>query len=193
MKKLVNKYTLAVMGGGTLIAFPLLSWLLLFIIPPSYNLSLDSIFIINKNDYVLIPLFLSIGILFGLVVIWLAELDYFEKSMEKYKNVLEDYKLTLFYVFFLAICAAIGEEIFFRGVIQPVFGVWLTAFFFVAIHGYFSIKNKRINVFALLLTAFIALIGWSAKEYSIWLAIAAHFSYDLILLFYYKRFNIISQ
>ncbi len=140
-------------------------------------------------DFGLIPLFLSIGIIFGLFVIWLTELDYFEKSMEKYKNLLEDYKLTFFYVFFLSICAGVGEEIFFRGIIQPVFGIWITAFFFVAIHGYFSIKNRRINVFALLLTCFIALIGWSAKEYSIWLAISAHFSYDLVLLFYYKYTN----
>ena len=189
MIKLYKKYTLFFLGLFTLIAFPLFSWLVLFIIPDSYKVSFHTMFQIKDSDYAFIPLFLSIGILFGLFVIWLTELDYFEKSMQKYKNLLGDYKLTLFYVFFLSMCAGVGEEIFFRGIVQPIIGIWLTAFLFVSIHGYFSIKNKRINIFALLLTVFIALIGWAAKEYSIWLAIVAHFSYDLVLLFYYKNTN----
>jgi len=189
MRELYKKYTLVFLGLGTLITFPLLSWLLMFIIPDSFNVSFETMFHINESDYGLITLFLAIGIMFGLVVVWLAELTYFEKSMERYKNLLKGYKLSVFYVFFLSICAGVGEEIFFRGVIQPVFGIWLTALFFVAIHGYFSIKIKRINIFALLLTCFIALLGWSSKEYSIWLAIAGHFSYDLVLLFYYKNLS----
>jgi len=189
MRELYKKYTLVFLGLGTLITFPLLSWLLMFIIPDSFNVSFETMFHINESDYGLITLFLAIGIMFGLVVVWLAELTYFEKSMERYKNLLKGYKLSVFYVFFLSICAGVGEEIFFRGVIQPVFGIWLTALFFVAIHGYFSIKIKRINIFALLLTCFIALLGWSSKEYSIWLAIAGHFSYDLVLLFYYKKLS----
>jgi len=189
MRELYTKYTLIFLGLGTLIAFPLLSWLLMFIIPNSFNVSFKTMFHINESDYGFIPLFLAIGIMFGLVVVWLAELTYFEKSMERYKNLLKGYKLSVFYVFFLSICAGVGEEIFFRGVIQPIFGVWLTALFFVGIHGYFSIKIKRINIFALLLTCFIALLGWSSKEYSIWLAIAGHFSYDLVLLFYYKKLS----
>jgi len=186
MRELYTKYTLIFLGLGTLIVFPLLSWLLMFIIPDSFNVFFITMFHINESDYGFIPLFLAIGIMFGLAVVWLVELTYFEKSMVTYKNLLKGYKLLVFYVFFLSICAGVGEEIFFRGVIQPVFGVWLTALFFVTIHGYFSIKDKRINIFALLLTCFIALIGWSAKEYSIWIAIVAHFSYDLVLLFYYK-------
>jgi membrane protease YdiL (CAAX protease family) len=186
---LYKKYTLFFLGLMTLIVFPLLSWVLMYFIPDSFNVSYKTMFKISEQDYALIPLFLSLGIVFGLFVIWLAELDYFEKSMRKYKKIFGNYKLTLFYVFFLSICAGVGEEIFFRGVIQPLIGIWLTALFFVAIHGYFSIKDKRINSFALLLTCFIVLIGWAAKEYSIWIAISAHFSYDLVLLFYYKSTN----
>ena len=189
MKKLFQKYPLFFLGLGTLIAFPLLSWIIILILPNSFQVSFESMFKIETTEYLLIPLFLSIGILFGLFVIWLTELNYFEKSMSKYKNILSDYKLTTFYVFFLSVCAGVGEEVFFRGVIQPLVGVWVTALFFVAIHGYFSFKNKRINIFAILLTCFIAFIGWSAREYTIWLAIAAHFSYDLVLLFYYKNTN----
>lgn len=180
---------LFLMGSATLIAFPLVGWLLTFVIPSSLGITFSSIFKIEGGYFVFIPLFLSIGILFGLFVIWLTELNYFEQAMKPYKDLLSNYNLTTFYVFFLSICAGVGEEVFFRGVIQPILGVWLTAFMFVAIHGYFSFKNKRINIFAILLTLFIAFIGWASKSYSIWLAISAHFSYDLVLLFYYKRTN----
>jgi len=165
-----------------LVGFPLLSFPIFYFFDLPYKHLLE----IQSNHIYLIPIFLSIGIVFGLIVIWLTELEYFEKSMSKYKNRLQGHKITVFYAFFLSFCAGFGEEIFFRGALQPLMGVWVTSFFFVAIHGYFSFKNFRINVFALLLTLFIALLGWSSKEYSIILAISGHFSYDLVLLFYYR-------
>jgi membrane protease YdiL (CAAX protease family) len=107
--------------------------------------------------------------------------------MSKYKNLLDNYKLNTLQVIFLSICAGVGEEIFFRGALQPILGIWVTSIFFVAIHSYFSIKDMRVNIFAIMLTLFIALLGWASQTYSIWLAIVAHFSYDLVLLFYYKN------
>jgi membrane protease YdiL (CAAX protease family) len=195
MKKLFEKYTLFWMGMGTLVAFPLVAFIILYFLPESFNLSITGMFKITWRDAYLIPVFLSAGITFGLFVIWLTELDYFEESLAKYRNLLDNFKLSTFHVIFLSICAGVGEEIFFRGAMQPLINVFtnhwiaiiITAFFFVAIHGYFSLKNRRVNLFAILLSSFIVLLGWSAKEYSLWLAIAGHFSYDLVLLFYYKR------
>ena len=179
------------MGIVTLLGFPLLAWgiseLISVWFKDYYPNHIIDVFRLNKNFYYLIPIFISIGIFFGLIVIWLTELNYFEKSMSKYKNLLDNYELTTFLVIFLSVSAGVGEEIFFRGVLQPLIGVWLTSIFFVAIHGYFSLKDKRINIFAIMLTLFIALLGWASKNYSIWLAISAHFSYDLVLLFYYKK------
>jgi len=175
------------MGLVTLLIFPLLAWGLTLILSNFIKISPIHLLKVNTSVFFMISLFLSVGILFGLFVIWLTELNYFEKSMSKYKDLLSHYKLTTFYVIFLSICAGVGEEIFFRGFLQPLIGVWLTAIFFVLIHGYFSIKNQRINLFAILLTLFIVIIGYGAQNYSIWVAIAAHFSYDLILLFYYKK------
>lgn len=183
------------MGLATLIAFPLIAWLLCFFLPDSFDLEFWSMFKIDETSYYRLPVFLSIGILFGIFVIWMTELEYFEKSMGKYKSLLDNYSLNTFYVVFLSICAGFGEEVFFRGALQPliivlsnsVIGIWTTAIFFVAIHGYFSFKNKRVNIFAVLLTLFIGLLGWASYQYSLWLAIAAHFSYDLVLLFYYKK------
>ncbi len=190
MKKL-KLSPLYLVGLGTLIGFPLLAWGLIALVKIWFNdfypEHISDIFKLSPQHYYLIPVFISIGILFGLIVIWLTELEYFEKSMAKYKNLLDHYELNTFLVIFLSVCAGVGEEIFFRGALQPIIGIWATSIFFVAIHGYFSFKDKRVNIFALMLTLFIALLGWASQTYSIWLAIAAHFSYDLVLLFYYFK------
>jgi hypothetical protein len=190
MKKLKIS-PLYLIGLGTLIGFPLLGWGLIFLVKIWFNNiypnQLLDIFSIESTNYYLLPIFTSIGIVFGLIVIWLTELKYFEKSMSKYKNLLDNYKLNTVNVIFLSICAGVGEEIFFRGALQPILGIWATSVFFVAIHGYFSFKDMRVNIFAIMLTLFIGLLGWASQTYSIWLAIVAHFSYDLVLLFYYKN------
>lgn len=181
MRKLFS--SLWILGLGTLIIFPLLAWPILYFSGVNF---LD-VFLIESRQLYSIPSFLSAGILFGLGVIWLTELPYFEEALAKYKNLLENFKITRFHVIFLSICAGVGEEIFFRGAIQPLIGIVPTAILFVAIHGYYSRRNFKVNIFAFLLTFFIIFLGWGAKNFSIWHAVAGHFSYDLVLLAYYKK------
>lgn len=171
------------LGLATLIIFPLLGYLLLWITGDDFW----NMFNIEQDDIWTIPAFLSAGILFGLAVIWLSELTYFEKSMRDYKHILQRYKITVWHAFFLSFCAGFGEEVFFRGALQPYLGIWLTAFVFVAIHTYFSIKDMKKNVFAVLLTLYIAFLGWAARDFSLWHAIAGHFSYDLVLMMYIRK------
>ena len=175
--------SLWILGLGTLLIFPLLAWPILYFTDTSWM----EIFEIEKYELYSIPNFLSAGIIFGLLMIWLTELRYFEESLAKYKDMLVGYKITSFHVIFLSFCAGVGEEIFFRGAMQPLIGILITAIIFVAIHGYYSFKNMKVNIFALCLTFFIILLGWSAKEFSLWHAMAGHFSYDLVLLAYYRK------
>ena len=182
MKIFNRNNVLFFMGLGTLVLFPLLAWPVLhFTDVPFWD-----IFNIRTDEIYLVPVYISAGILFGLFVIWFTELNYFETALKSIKSRLDQFKINSFYVVFLSICAGVGEEVFFRGALQPLIGIWATAFFFVLIHDYFSIKNLRLNFFGVVITIFIAFLGWSVQKYNLWLAIAAHFSYDLILLFYYK-------
>ena len=163
--------------------FPLLAWVLMYFTDQDFW----SMFRISTEQLFSIPTFLSAGIIFGLLVIWLTELSYFEDALSRYRDILKDVKISRFSAFFLSVCAGVGEEIFFRGALQPLFGVWVTAIFFVVIHGYVSFKNWKVNVFSISLIAFIGLLGWAAQEITIWHAIAGHFSYDLVLLMYHSK------
>ncbi len=180
-----NKSTAAlwVMALVTIIGFPLIVWPLMWY----QDISWTTLFHFSLHKWFQIPMSIALGIGFGLVMIYLSELSFFENALSSIRNRLQNITLTTFFVVLLSVCAGIGEEVFFRGALQPFLGVWLTSFIFVAIHGYFSIKNAWLNLFGFLLFLFIALIGWLAKEYNLWIAILAHFSYDLVLLFYYKK------
>ncbi len=91
---------------------------------------------------------------------------------------------------FIAAFAAIGEELFFRGVLQRLFikafknpwaGIFLTALIFSAFHFQFFGFLPRLALGTLL-----GLIYWFSG--SLWTAIAAHFAYDalLVTLAYFK-------
>lgn len=174
--------SLWLLGIGTLILFPAAAWLVCLLTDQNFM----AMFAFEIQDLYTVPTFLSAGIFFGLAIIWLTELEFFEDALSRYRDMLQGLQINRFQAFFLSACAGIGEEIFFRGTIQPLIGIWITAVLFVAIHGYFSFTSWKVNFFAVALTLFIALLGWSAIEYSLWHAIAGHFSYDLVLLMYHR-------
>lgn len=87
----------------------------------------------------------------------------------------------------VALAAAFGEEIFFRGALDPVAGRWLTAVAFVAVHGALRIRDRNSLLFAVFLYAasigLSALNAWRGLE----CAIAAHGAYDLAMLLWLAR------
>lgn len=97
----------------------------------------------------------------------------------------------LFNLFLIAVVPALGEELFFRGTIQKIFtewrsaiwGIWIAAFVFSAIHLQFYGFFPR-----MLLGAFFGyLLLWSE---SLWLPIIAHFVNNAVaVIFYYLKYN----
>jgi len=84
---------------------------------------------------------------------------------------------TLSFAFLIAFGAAVGEEIAFRGALQPIFGLWPTAIFFALTHVQYTLTP------ATLLIVGVALgLGWLRKRYNTTAAIVAHFAYDFTLL-----------
>lgn len=84
---------------------------------------------------------------------------------------------TLPLAFLLAATAAVGEEILFRGALQPVFGLVLTSIFFALIHTQYTLTPATIVIFAV-----SVVLGVVRKRYSTTSAIFAHFFYNFITL-----------
>lgn len=178
----------------------------LWSITPRRFLQLDSK--TNSKIYVFVAIFMLIIIPFinllgywnqqvvlpeslKFIEIWLrnSELQAAELT-EKLLNV-HNVQGLLFNIFLIAILPAIGEELYFRGIVQKIisnknnmiFGIWSAAFIFSAIHLQFYGFFPR-----LLLGAFFGyLLYWSGN---LWLPILAHFINNVTaVLFYYFQNN----
>jgi uncharacterized protein len=82
----------------------------------------------------------------------------------------------------VSICAGVGEELFFRGALQPWLGIPLTALVFVAIHGYLDPRDKHLFVYGTVLTLCMMVLGWMADVQGLIGPMLAHAIIDIILL-----------
>jgi len=77
----------------------------------------------------------------------------------------------------LAVGAGIGEEILFRGALQPVFGIWFTSILFAIVHVQYGFLTPATLV--LLILALI--IGHVRLRHNTTAAILVHFGYNFVL------------
>ena len=82
-------------------------------------------------------------------------------------------------ILFLSFCAGVGEEIVFRGMIQPWLGVLTTSFMFIALHGYLSFSSWPKVIFGLILFAVGTVLGILGAYVGLLAAIVAHILYDI--------------
>lgn len=85
-------------------------------------------------------------------------------------------------IIIIAASAGIGEEILFRGGIQPYLGVWLTSVLFIFVHGYLSLSRLSWFAMGLVLVVMSAGLGYFAHYLGLASAIAAHMVYDWLII-----------
>jgi len=77
----------------------------------------------------------------------------------------------------LAIGAGVGEEILFRGALQPTLGIWFTSVLFAIVHVQYGFLTPATLVLFLL----SVILGFIRKRHNTTVAILVHFGYDLTL------------
>lgn len=77
----------------------------------------------------------------------------------------------------IAASAAVGEEIAFRGALQPVLGFWPTAFVFVLTHTQYTLTPAWFIILGVALA-----FGWIRQRFNTSVAILTHFWYNLFQL-----------
>ncbi len=77
----------------------------------------------------------------------------------------------------LAIGAGIGEEILFRGALQPILGIWFTSILFAIVHVQYGFLTPATIVLFLL----SLILGFIRQRHNTTTAILVHFGYDLTL------------
>ncbi len=76
----------------------------------------------------------------------------------------------------LGLAAALGEELVYRGALQPRFGIFATALLFSLTHNQYGVSIATLTVFFLGL-----LLGWSRKHYNTTTSILVHATYNIAI------------
>lgn len=132
-----------------------------------------------------------VGIGAGLVISFIAHYIISRPWMvpvnEKYSSLIAPIKLRPWDVLYVSLCAGIGEEVLFRGAIQPLIGVIFTAVVFVALHGYLNPKDARISVYGGFMVLAMIGIGILCDTVGIISTMIAHTIIDIYLLTYLNK------
>lgn len=172
------------MAAATLIGMPVIGWII-----ARFSDEVD--LMIRWTGIASVSKQLMIGIPYGLLVALIARFIVSRKFMEgvrmRYAKMLGDLELNWSEIIFISLCAGVGEELLFRGAMQPLLGIYLTAFIFVAIHGYLNPRDWRISVYGLFMTVAVIGFGYLTEIYGIWTAVAAHTIVDVVLLADYRN------
>lgn len=81
----------------------------------------------------------------------------------------------------ISLTAGISEEWLFRAGLQPLLGLWLSSFIFVALHGYFKFKNTAQIIFGGVMLLLSLLLGLLFEHSGLLSAMLAHALYDIIV------------
>jgi membrane protease YdiL (CAAX protease family) len=116
--------------------------------------------------------------LFIMAVIWVSivGIDKYEAQNEAAEAVADSIS-TIWLVLLVSVTSSVGEEIAFRGALQPIFGLWPTAVFFVLIHSQYLLTPATFILFVPALA-----FGYLRRYYGLYAAIAAHFTFNFIQL-----------
>lgn len=169
------------LAAATVVGMPLIAWIIALILPDFDYAS----YVIGPSDwYVCIPLGIAFGVAAGYSAQFIVSRDFMRESTARYIEMFGRLQLSSGDILFISVCAGLGEEVLFRGAIQPHLGVVITSVVFVALHGYLSFVNWKLSLYGFFMTAIIGLMGWSVEHFGLLPAILAHTLIDIILLRY---------
>jgi len=171
------------LGVVTLVIFPLLGFLIHHYTATKPFLE---IFLTHTNYALEIFVGILVGAIGGFLGWKIVTRSILLPTLNKYRELVQSLKMTHFSIIGVSVCAGIGEEVFFRGVVQPLpyFGIWITSILFVAIHGYLNPWNWRISIYGVYMTLLIACLGYLTQELGLTTAIIAHTVIDIVLFYF---------
>jgi len=163
----------------TLIVFPLIGHILIYFFGEA---DFSIIYRANKSLLIQLAIGLTAGVIFGYIAWLISNSKWVSPKSSKYLQLIGELNPKHLDIIVISLCAGIGEELLFRGAIQPFFGIWITAFVFVLIHGYIDPRDWRMSIYGLSMTVIIAVLGYMCDEIGIWSSAAAHAMIDYVLL-----------
>lgn len=176
---MISKKTILLLALGTLVVFGGLG---IVIVPFVRDINVGQ-FLLGNNSY-LIQILVGVG--FGFITAkagWqIVQLPIMKDTKVFFSGMIKPIGLNVLEIVFISLCAGIGEELFFRGAIQPILGVWFTAILFVLLHGYLNPFNLPLTYYGVYMVLVIGVMGLMTEYFGILSAMISHTLIDIILL-----------
>jgi membrane protease YdiL (CAAX protease family) len=182
----LNSRELLGMSLGSLVFYLFVSTMLYYFV---IGESLFSLFFSGSPVWQQLVAGLGAGSLCALVILFFSTRPPMNRVLDDFVifRIISRTRFSLFDKIQISFFAGLGEELLFRGTIQPLIGIWLTSVIFIAIHGYISIKSGGHVLFTLLLLGLSIVLGFLFELSGIIAAMTAHAVYDFIMLFWAAR------
>jgi membrane protease YdiL (CAAX protease family) len=120
-------------------------------------------------------------------LVFLLERRMLDATRYFFADLMKKFTVSTPEIFLLSLCAGVGEELLFRGAIQPWIGIWPTSIIFIALHGYLNPKDRPMFIYGIVLLVVSAGFGYLLQFSGIYAAMTAHFWIDVVLMLYLKR------
>ena len=137
------------------------------------------------------PVKVVAGTVYGLITVFAAIMLVKQPNMEQinefFGELIQRINPSFGQILFYSFCAGVGEEILFRGAIQPLLGIWPTAIIFVLLHGYINITQYSTTVYGVFLVFVAAGFGYLDNSFGILAPIVAHFVFDVVMFMRLKK------
>ena len=181
---MINKKTILWLALGTLLVFGGLGAL---IIPLVRKVKIIEFLAGVDKYWIQVIIGLALGVVTAKAGWQIVELPRLAKTKAFFTSIIKPLKLNTFEIIIISACAGIGEELFFRGAIQPILGIWLTSILFVLLHGYLNPFNLPLTYYGMYMVLVIGVLGLMTENFGILTAMIAHSIIDVILLFELSR------
>lgn len=113
----------------------------------------------------------------------------FRRILDEYAIIrqVKELSMTPKQMVYVSLVAGITEEFLFRGAIQPIIGIWWTSLLFIGIHGYIRAQSTTHILYTLFTFILSTVLGVLFIYVGLVSAMAAHFIYDVIVLYGIKE------
>jgi membrane protease YdiL (CAAX protease family) len=132
----------------------------------------------------------AIAIFLELLVINFA---FFSEIKKLIDEIINNFNLNAIDALLIPVIAGICEEILFRGVLQPMLGIWLTSFIFIFLHGYFNPTSWRMCVFGVFMYGLSLILGLVYIKYGLITVMIFHIVYDTTIFLSFNKLSEITN
>ena len=176
---MISKKTILLLALGTLVVFGGIG---IVLIPYVRNIEISTFLFGIESLWLQVLIGISFGIVTAMAGWQIVELPQMTKIKRFFVELISPIKLSKSQIVFISICAGVGEELLFRGAIQPVLGIWITSILFVLLHGYLNPFNLQLTFYGIYMVFVIGVMGLMTEHLGILTAMIAHTLIDVILL-----------